>query len=496
MNATTEIVKTDVVLIGAGIMSATLGTLLKEVSPDINITVFEQLDAVAKESSHELNNAGTGHAALCELNYTAEQADSSVDIQRAININEKFKLSVQFWSYLVTHGRIDKPEEFIQQLPHMSFVQGEKDVAFLKKRYKAMVKHPLFKNMTYSEDREVLAEWFPLMMENRDTQTPVAATKIDTGTDINFGELTRKLFKHLNNSGVKTHFNHTVKSFYKTDEGWAITVLDKLTGQSRVHHTKFVFIGAGGGSLHLLQKTGIPESHHIGGFPVSGIFLQCKNPEVAERHFAKVYGKAALGAPPMSVPHLDTRFVQGKRTLLFGPFAGFTPKFLKYGSVMDLPTSVRPHNLTTMLIAGKKNLDLTKYLIEQVKLTKEQRMDELRQFYPNAKSEDWELIEAGQRVQIIKDTATEKGSLQFGTEVISAADGSVAALLGASPGASTSVQVMLEVLQKCFADKIPDLQDKLQEMIPSLGKNLAENLELLDHIQRDVRESLGLKVMW
>lgn len=496
MNATTELVKSDVVLIGAGIMSATLGTLLKEVSPETNITVFEQLDTVAKESSHELNNAGTGHAALCELNYTAEQLDNSVDIKRAIGINEKFKLSLQFWSYLVTQGLIEKPEEFIQQLPHMSFVQGEKNIAFLKKRYEAMVHHPLFKNMTYSEDRDVLTQWFPLMMENRDPNVPIAATKIDTGTDINFGELTRKLFKHLENVGVKTHFHHTVKGFHKTTDGWAITVLDKSTGQSRIHHAKFVFIGAGGGSLHLLQKTGIAESHHIGGFPVSGIFLQCKNPEVAERHFAKVYGKAALGAPPMSVPHLDTRFVQGKRTLLFGPFAGFTPKFLKYGSVMDLPTSVRPHNLTTMLIAGKKNLDLTKYLIEQVKLTKEQRMDELRQFYPNAKSEDWELIEAGQRVQIIKDTATEKGVLQFGTEVISAADGSVAALLGASPGASTSVQVMLEVLQKCFTDKIPDLDKKLQAIIPSLGKNLADNLDLLDHIQRDVRESLGLKVMW
>lgn len=378
----------------------------------------------------------------------------------------------------------------------MSFVQGEKDVQFLKKRYEAMVQHPLFKNMEYSEDREVLAQWFPLMMENRAANTPIAATKVDTGTDINFGELTRKLFKHLQNEQVNIHCNHQVKAFQKTAEGWALTVVNKLTGETFVHHAKFVFIGGGGGSLPLLQKTGIPESHSIGGFPVSGIFLACKNPEIANQHFAKVYGKAALGAPPMSVPHLDTRFVDGKRTLLFGPFAGFTPKFLKSGSIFDLPTSVRPHNLTTMLAASKKNMDLTKYLLEQVKLTKEQRMDELRQFYPNAKSEDWELIEAGQRVQIIKDTPTEKGSLQFGTEVISAADGSVAALLGASPGASTSVQVMLEVLQKCFTDKIPNLDEKLQEMIPSLGKNLAEHPEMLDHIQRGVRESLGLKVLW
>ncbi|QMT30687.1 malate dehydrogenase (quinone) [Alysiella filiformis] len=498
MNApATETMKTDVVLIGAGIMSATLGTLLKEVAPETTIAVFEQLDTVAKESSHELNNAGTGHAALCELNYTAEQADGSINIQRAIDINEKFKLSVQFWSYLVSKGLIDKPEEFIQQLPHMSFVQGEKDVAFLKKRYEAMVQHPLFKNMTYSEDREVLKQWFPLMMENRDETTPIAATHVPTGTDVNFGALTRKLFAHLDNLGVKTHLNQTVKSFIRmTDGGWAITILDKNTGKTRTHHAKFVFIGAGGGSLHLLQKTGIPESHHVGGFPVSGIFLQCKNPEVAERHFAKVYGKAALGAPPMSVPHLDTRFVNGQRTLLFGPFAGFSPKFLKHGSVMDLPSSVRPHNLTTVLAAGAKNLDLTRYLIEQVKLSKEQRMNELRQFYPDAKSEDWELIEAGQRVQIIKDTPKERGVLQFGTEVISAADGSVAALLGASPGASTSVQAMLVVLQKCFGNKIPDLEARLQAMIPSLGKNLAEHLDLLDHIQTEVRETLGLKNMW
>ncbi len=488
--------KSDVVLIGAGIMSATLGTLLKEVAPELKITVFEQLNAVAKESSHELNNAGTGHAALCELNYTAEQADGSVDIKRAIGINEKFKLSLQLWAYLVNNGRIDKPEEFIQQLPHMSFVQGEKDVQFLKNRYEAMVKHPLFRNMEYSEDPAVLAQWFPLMMENRDPSIPIAATKVDTGTDINFGALTRKLFAHLEKEQVAIHCNHQVKSFQKTSEGWAITVQDKTSGKTFVHHAKFVFIDGGGGSLHLLQKTGIPESHHIGGFPVSGIFLACNNPDIASQHFAKVYGKAALGAPPMSVPHLDTRFIDGKRTLLFGPFAGFSPKFLKNGSIFDLPSSVRPHNLTTMLAASKKNLDLTKYLLDQVKLTKEQRVDELRQFYPNAKSEDWELIEAGQRVQIIKDTATEKGSLQFGTEVISAADGSVAALLGASPGASTSVQVMLEVLEKCFSDKIPDLQDKLQVMIPSLGKNLADHLDLLDHIQTAVRESLGLKTLW
>lgn len=484
--------KSDVVLIGAGIMSGTLGALLKELAPELNITVFEQLDAAAKESSNEWNNAGTGHAALCELNYTAEQADGSVDIKRAVGINEKFQLSLQLWAYLVKQGKIGDPEAFIRQLPHMSFVQGEKDVQFLKNRYQAMVQHPLFSNMQYSEDREVLQQWFPLIMENRDSGVPLAATSVATGTDVNFGELTRQLFQSLQQQGVQTLFHHSVKNFDKTPDGWAITVHNTKTGQTFVHHANVVFIGAGGGSLQLLQKTRIPESHHVGGFPVSGIFLQCKNPAITEHHFAKVYGRAALGAPPMSVPHLDTRFIDGKRTLLFGPFAGFSPKFLKHGSFLDLPCSVRPSNLLTVLAAGAKNLSLTKYLIEQMQLSKEQRMEELRQFYPNAQSADWELVEAGQRVQIIKDTPQEKGALQFGTEVIAAADGSVAALLGASPGASTSVQVMLEVLSKCFADKMPQWQPKLQEMIPSLGKNLSQEPELIKFIQNDVHQILKL----
>ena len=483
--------KSDVALIGAGIMSGTLGVLLKELSPELKLSIFEQLDAPAQESSHEWHNAGTGHAALCELNYTTEQADGSMDIKRAIAINEKFKLSLQLWAYLVKQGHL-KPEEFIRQLPHMSFVHGEKDVQFLKNRHHAMSQHPLFSKMQYSEDREVLAKWFPLMMENRDTNTPIAATRVEAGTDVNFGELTRQLFQSLQKQNVNIHFNHIVKSFQRVGDEWAITINNTATGETFVHHAKTVFIGAGGGSLQLLQKTGIPESHHVGGFPVGGIFLACTNPEIANQHFAKVYGKAALGAPPMSVPHLDTRFIDGKRTLLFGPFAGFSFKFLKNCSPLDLACSVRPHNMVTVAAAGIKNLSLTKYLVEQVQLSKEQRMEELRQFYPNAKSEDWNVVEAGLRVQIIKDTATEKGVLQFGTEVISSADGSVAALLGASPGASTSVQVMLEVLKKCFAHQMTAWQPKLQEMIPSFGKNLSEDPELIKFIETEVHQTLKL----
>lgn len=490
----TQTAYSDIILIGAGIMSGTLGTMLKELSPESSITIFESLQSVAEESSNEWNNAGTGHAALCELNYTPENADGSVSIDRAVDINGKFKLSLQFWSYLVTTGKVKQPEEFITQLPHISFVQGEQDVRFLRTRYEAMSQHPLFSNMEYSEDPAVLAQWMPLMMQQRANNQAIAATRIATGTDINFGELTRKLFQHLTQqSHVQIHFNHQAKNIKRTaDDNWQIEVLDKTTGQIHQHSARFVFIGGGGGSLHLLHKTGIPESQHIGGVPVSGLFMVCQNPEIVSQHFAKVYGRAALGAPPMSVPHLDTRFIGGKQTLLFGPFAGFTTKFLKHGSAWDLPSSVRPNNLTTVIAAGSKNLSLTKYLVQQVLLSKEERMEELRQFVPHAKSEDWDLIEAGQRVQIIKDTPEEKGVLRFGTEVVHAQDGSIAALLGASPGASTSVQAMLEVIEKCFLDKHPEWRVKLQEMIPSLGKKLSEHPDLIHHIQTHVRDSLNL----
>ena len=487
--------ETDVILIGAGIMSATLGTLLKELAPDWKITAFEKLDRAGEESSHELNNAGTGHAALCELNYTSEKPDGSVDIGKAINVNEQFQVSMQFWSFLVKNNLIQNPQDFIMPLPHMSMVQGKDNVDFLKRRYETMIQNPLFQGMEFSDDPKKLAEWIPLIMNERKDNEPIAATKIDTGTDVNFGSLTRMLFKHLDEQGVTTHFKHTVKDLKRLSDGsWEVKVHDIDGCKMKYYKTKFVFIGGGGGSIELLQKSGIPESKHVGGFPISGLFLVCKNQEVVEQHHAKVYGKAKVGAPPMSVPHLDTRYIDGQKSLLFGPFAGFSPKFLKTGSNMDLVASVKPHNILTLLACGAKNLDLTKYLVGQLMLSKEQRIDELRDFIPNAKSEDWDIIVAGQRVQVIKDTeAGGKGTLQFGTEVISAQDGSVAALLGASPGASTAVHVMLQVIQKCFPEQLKSWEGKIKEMIPSYGKKLGENPELLREVHESTAEILKLK---
>ncbi|GGC95218.1 putative malate:quinone oxidoreductase [Thalassobacillus devorans] len=486
--------ETDVILIGAGIMSATLGSLFKELVPDWKVRVFEKLESAGEESSNVWNNAGTGHAALCELNYTHEKPDGSIDIQKAIKVNEQFQVSKQFWSHLVNSNLIRNPRDFIVPLPHMSLVRGKENVEFLKKRFQTMSDNPLFRDMEFTDDSKKLKQWMPLVMKNRPTDEAIAATKIDGGTDVNFGALTRKIFDHLEHNDVKVNYKHSVEDITRTSDGsWEVKVLDHANDKIEYHTANFVFIGGGGGSLHLLQKTGIPESKHIGGFPVSGQFMVCKNTEVAEQHLAKVYGKAEVGAPPMSVPHLDTRFIDGKRALLFGPFAGFSPKFLKQGSLMDLMTSVRSDNLITMLAAGVKNVSLTKYLIEQVVQSKEQRMEELRKFIPDAKSEDWDLVVAGQRVQVIKDTeAGGKGTLQFGTEVVTSEDGSIAALLGASPGASTAVSVMLEVLERCFPQHVKDWKPKIKKMIPSYGVLLSENPELLDEVNATTDRTLKL----
>ncbi len=486
-------IETDVLLVGAGIMSATLGTLLKELDPSLEIKVFEKLASAGEESSNELNNAGTGHAALCELNYTSEK-DGKVVISKAIDVNEQFQVSLQFWSHLVEKNLIGKPEDFIMPLPHMSMVQGEDNVAFLKRRFEAMSNNILFSDMEFSDDAETLKEWFPLMMEDRKPTDKIAATKIENGTDVNFGSLTRKLMAHLETQNVETFYKHSVTGIKRLIDGtWEVKVKDIEGNTTKLYKTKFLFLGAGGGSLQLLQKTGIPESKHVGGFPISGLFMVCNNPEVVAKHNAKVYGKAAVGAPPMSVPHLDTRYIDNQKSLLFGPFAGFTPKFLKEGSNLDLFASIKPDNLVTLLACGVKNMSLTTYLVQQLLLSKEKRMEELREFIPNAKSEDWSMITAGQRVQVIKDTEVGgKGTLQFGTEVITSADGSVAALLGASPGASTAVPVMIKVLGQSFPERMAEWEPKLKEMIPTYGQKLKDNPELLAEMKAETGRVLKL----
>ncbi|WP_080055990.1 malate:quinone oxidoreductase [Spirosoma aerolatum] len=487
----------DVILIGAGIMSATLGVLLKELQPDLTIDIYERLDSAAAESSDAWNNAGTGHSAFCELNYTPEKEDGSIDVTKAIKIAESFEQSKQFWAYLIQKDFLHDAPNFIRSIPHMSFVWGAENVDYLRKRYDALQQNYLFHGMQYSEEPGQLAEWMPLVMEDRDPAQPVAATKMDIGTDVNFGALTRAMFRRLYDMpGVRLYFAHDVHDLWRSKSlgGWKLRVENVTTRQEREIQTDFLFIGAGGGSLRLLEKSDIPESRGFGGFPVSGQWLKCVNREVIERHQAKVYGKASVGAPPMSVPHLDTRMIDGKRELLFGPYAGFSTKFLKSGSYMDLPKSIQLSNMAPMLMAGLHNIPLTKYLIQQVMQSPEDRLNALKEYYPDAKMEDWELEIAGQRVQVIKKDEEEGGVLEFGTEVVSAADGSIAALLGASPGASTAVSIMLDLLKRCFPEQLKSeaWQQKLKEMIPSYGQVLAQNPELGQQLRKHTSEVLGL----
>lgn len=485
----------DVILIGAGIMSATLGMLLKELQPDLTIEIFERLDGAAAESSDAWNNAGTGHSAFCELNYTPQKADGSVETIKAINIAESFEQSRQFWAYLAEQKLVGEPSSFIRPVPHMSFVWGDANVSYLSKRYEALLRSPLFKGMEYSEDPAQLNAWMPLIMKGRDANQKVAATWMPIGTDVNFGALTRTLLdKLVSLGGVNVRLSHEVENLKKKGDRWQVKVKNLKTGERYAPEAKFVFIGAGGGSLPLLLKSGIPEGKGFGGFPVSGQWLKCTNPEIIEQHAAKVYGAALAGAPPMSNPHLDTRVIDGKKALLFGPYAGFSTKFLKQGSAMDLPLSIRPSNIVPMLAAGYHNIPLTKYLIQQVKQSQEDRLNALRDYMPTARKEDWKLEIAGQRVQVIKKDKEKGGILQFGTEVVSAADGSIAALLGASPGASTTVSIMLGLLKRCFPTEMATAQwkDKLQEMIPSYGKSLEDNPQLLEQQRERTAEVLGL----
>ena len=489
-------IETDVILVGAGIMSATLGMLLKQLNPAIRIEIVERLDGAATESSDAWNNAGTGHSAFCELNYTPEKKDGSVDISKAIKIAESFEVSKQLWAYLVANQIIELPDSFIKPVPHMSFVWGEKNVSYLRRRYETLQTSHLFAAMQYSEDRDLISQWIPLVMEGRKNDEPVAATKMDLGTDVNFGALTKNLFARLClMENVNIHFKHAVTGLKKKNNNWNVKVLNEENNQRHVLCAPFVFIGAGGGSLPLLLKSKIPESKGFGGFPVSGQWLRCTNKEVIERHGAKVYGLAAVGSPPMSVPHLDTRWIKGKSELLFGPYAGFTTRFLKNGSLLDLFRSIKLSNIKAMIFAGARNLPLTKYLIDQVRLTPEARLDALRDYYPNARKEDWELAIAGYRVQVIRKDEKEGGILEFGTEVVCAGDGSIAALLGASPGASTAVSIMIDLLHRCFSDHVnsTEWQKKLKEMIPSYGKPLAKDAALTQQVRAYTAKVLRLQ---
>ena len=495
-----HIANPDVILIGSGIMSANLGTMLKKLKPQLSIQVYEVTEGLAQESSDGWNNAGTGHAGLCELSYTPKQEpDGSVDVSKVVEIFEQFEHSKQFWGHAVASGMMERPSDFINAVPHLSFVHGAQQVGCLRARHAAMSAHPFFAPMEFTTDRATIARWAPLLVDGRDDSTPIAATKMEGGTDVNFGEIARRLFAWLGGQegcGIAT--GHRVTGLRQTGDGWHLTIRDLVTGEVRTNHTKFVFIGAGGGSLPLLQKAGIPEAKGLGGFPIGGQWLVCENAEIVARHSAKVYGQALDAAPTMAVPHLDTRMLDGKRTLLFGPFAAWTTKFLhKKGSVTDLPFSVRFNNISTLLKIAIHNLDLVRYLFRQGRQSMADRMKVLQIFHPAAQSKDWRLIDAGIRVQAIKKTDGEAGIVHYGTEVITSGDGTLSALLGASPGASVSVSIVLQVVRKCFPHLLggPEGQMRMKAMIPTYDEDLKDpaNAARFRDVSRTAEQYLGLR---
>ena len=482
MSEPSETARTDVVLVGAGIMSATLGALLRRLEPGWSMTVIERLDAVGAESSSPWNNAGTGHSALCELNYTPQQPDGSIDITKAVRINEQFQVTRQFWAYAVENG-ILTDRSFVTPIPHVSFVCGEQRVDYLRRRQRALAHNPLFAGIELIDDPDEFARRLPFMAAKRDFSEPTALNWAAQGTDVDFGALSRQLIGYCVRHGATTLFGHEVRNLTRQSDGsWTLLVTNRRTRQKRRLNARFVFVGAGGDALPLLQKSGIKDVKGFAGFPIGGRFLRADNPALTGVHRAKVYGAPAPGAPPLGALHLDLRLVHGKPWLVFGPYAGWSPKFLKHGRVSDLPRSVKPDNVVSMLGVGVTETALVNYLLGQLRLSEPGRMRFLREFAPSAADSDWELTVAGQRVQVIRRDMRKGGVLDFSTTVLASADGSIAGLLGASPGASTAVAAMLDVLQRCFADRYPSWLPTLKEMVPSLGTELSREPALFDEV--------------
>ncbi len=463
----------DILHVGAGIMSATLASMLHELEPEWSQLILERLDGPAQESSYPFNNAGTGHSALCELNYTPEK-NGKIDVSKAMSINEKFQLSRQFWSYQVENDVLKDPRAFINPVPHVSFAQGEDQIAYLRKRYDALSSNHMFPNMQFTDDRDAFTEKLPLMAKGRDfDQEPVAISWTDIGTDINYGSLTNQLLDGAQERGTTVRYGHEVTNIKRKGNAWKVTVKNVHTGDKQVIKAKFVFVGAGGYALDLLRKAGVPEVHGYAGFPISGMWLKTTNQELVQQHQAKVYGKAKVGAPPMSVPHLDLRVVDGEESLLFGPYGGWTPKFLKEGSYLDLFKSIRFDNIPSYLGVAATNFDLVTYLVQEIFRDFDGKVDMLHEYYPEADGKDWEVVVAGQRVQVIKPAAFPVfGTLEFGTALVNDQNGTIAGVLGASPGASITPAAMIELLERCFGEHMIDWADKLHEMFPTYGKSL------------------------
>lgn len=448
------------VIVGAGIMGVTFATLARELDPNLDITLIERLPGPAMSNSGVFNNAGTGHEANCELNYTPVDEDE-IALDKALHIHAQFNVAKQFWAYLVKQGIVKNPASFIHATKHCTLV-AEDSIGMLRLRFEEMSKHHFFGNMSFSESREEIQSWIPYTMEQRSETERMAATKIEGGTDVNFQAVTEDMVRYLGHHQVKLDFNTHVKRVHKSPTGTWLVEASK-DGAPVQYKADKLFVGAGGGAFPLLKKSHLPCRSRFAGFPVGGRFLVAEIDEQAARYYnAKTYGKAKVGAPPMSVPHLDLRAANGRHYLLFGPFATFMPVLEKGRGFVEYVRSMRLHDLPNLLNVALEHFPLVKYLVSETFKGKESMFTELENFAPGIRKKfEWKIVQAGQRVQIIKD-----GDLQMGTEVIVSEDLSYGTLLGASPGASVSPEVMLRTLEKM----IPELfeseasQEKLKEI--------------------------------
>ncbi len=471
----------NVTIIGAGIMGTTFAVLAKELAPELEVTILERLDGPGAGNSWVFNNAGTGHEANCELNYTPVD-EEVISVEKALKIHAQFNVAKQFWAYLVEKGAIKEPKTFINRTKHCTIV-SEPSIPELKLRYKEMSAHHFFEQMRFSEDFDEIKSWIPFTMEERPRSDKMAATVIETGTDVNFGALTEQMAEYaVNKLGVKIEYGTHVKRVHRSPSGtWLIETHHRGDMLPKQYRADVLFVGAGGGAFPILKKSHLPFARRFTGFPVGGRFLQAPiTAEQAEQYRAKTYGKAKVGAPPMSVPHLDLRVADGQYYLLFGPFASFKPVLERGRGFLDYLKSMRLHDIPSLLNVAIEHFPLVKYLVSETFKGEKSMFEELESFAPGmSKKFDWKPVEAGQRVQIIRD-----GELQMGTEILVNSDKTYGTLLGASPGASVSPEVMLRCLEQLMPDLFskPEAQAKKKEMFPE------DNLQTLSHDADRYRE--------
>lgn len=480
----------NVVIIGAGIMGTTFATLAKELAPELDITILERLDKAGAGNSWAFNNAGTGHEANCELNYTPVDGEV-ISVEKALKIHAQFNVAKQFWAYLLKKGAIKNPTSFINPTRHCTLV-SESSIEELKLRFNEMSAHHFFEGMRYSDDFDEIKSWIPYTMEGRPRHEKMAATIVETGTDVNFGALTEQMAGYATSQlGVKIEYGVHVQRVHRSPAGsWLLET--RQNGNAVQHRADVLFVGAGGGAFPILKKSHLPFARRFTGFPVGGRFLQAEiTEEQASQYRAKTYGKAEVGAPPMSVPHLDLRVAEGKHYLLFGPFASFKPVLEKGRGFLDYLSSMRLHDIPGLLNVAVEHFPLVKYLVSETFKGEKSMLDSLEKFAPGLSSRfNWQPVEAGQRVQIIKD-----GDLQMGTEIIVSTDKTYGTILGASPGASVSPEVMLRALEQL----VPSLcagesaKEKLKEMFPEDKlEALINNPDHYREIRDTVNQTLGI----